>query len=261
LAFRKLAQEIQPPNLVATVGAGSGLDGIAMYETFRPRNLKMIDVNPNVIDITHSNLNNYFTNAAADLKWKVTLGNLCSPLAPEEADLIYANIPTLPGDPSQILSAMNSSSFFDPAWAPSCPKNLAKWNLALKHEFLLQAHRALRAGGSAVIALGVRMPAEAVDKLFRATGYGSFETVILDLKEQSQPKTVLSNYAMCQRSNGVEFEFYNPDALAHKPDTSLPLQDFKKALEPWRLTASEALVLSLFGHKIYHVIAILRAVK
>lgn len=261
LAFQKLALEIKKPELVATVGVGSGLDGIALHETLRPQNLMMIDVHPGVIGVARSNLRGYFKTIAPKQKWSVVLGNLCSPLKMGTADLIYANIPSMPGRPSRIFSGMNSSSFFDPAWVPLCAKNLRQNFLALQSEFLFQAMEKLKPGGSVVVALGVRMDADIVEYLFRHTaGYENFEAIVLDLKEQSQPEVVVAAHAKQEQKAGASFDFYTEHALTHMPDT-LKLKDFKRALKPWRISATEALTLSKRGEKVYHVIAILRAKK
>lgn len=261
LAFLKLAFTFKNFNLVATVGAGSGLDGIAMYETLRPNEIKLIDVNPAVIEVARSNLRNYFTKVRAHLEWDVVLGNLCSPLEPESADLVYGNIPTIPGNPSSILSSMNSSSFYDPAWASGAPTVLANNFLAHQYEFLRQARVALKPTKPAVTALGVRMAAPLVNDLFRAAGFDGYEPVLLDLKEQSQPEAVVLSYAKQEAAGGVEFDFYREGADTSILDSEFSLEALKGSLEEWQVSAQEALPLVDSGQKVYHVIGILAGFK
>jgi len=261
LAFLKLALAIKHFDLVASVGAGSGLDGIAMYETFRPKQLKLIDVNPAVIPIADSNLRDYFTKVRAQLKWEAILGNLCEPLEPESADLVYGNIPTIPGDPSGILDGMNSSSFYNPAWTKGAPKMLERSFLAHQYEFFRQAHAALKPTKPAVTALGVRVAAPLVNELFQAAGFDGYEVIVLDLKEQSQSKAVVTAYAKQERARGVEFDFYREGADTSILDSKPSLEAFKGSLEKWRVSAQEALTLVDAGQKVYHVIGILAGYK
>lgn len=261
LAFPKLALAIKRFDLVASVGAGSGLDGIAMYETFRPKQLKLIDVNPSVIRVARSNLQDYFMKVRARLEWDVLLGNLCSPLEPGSADLVYANIPTIPGNPSSILAAMNSSSFYDPGWIKDSPRAVANNFLALQYEFLRQARVVLKPARPAVIALGVRMPAPAVTELFLEAGFDGYEPVLLDLKEQSQPEAVVKSYAKQEAAGGVEFDFYREGANTSVLDSEFSLEALKGSLEEWRVSAQEALSLVDVGQKVYHVIGILAGFK
>lgn len=261
LAFLKLALAIKHFDLVATVGAGSGLDGIAIYEIFRPKQLKLIDVNPAVIEVAGSNLGEYFTKVRARVKWDVVLGNLCGPLEPESADLVYGNIPTIPGDPSRILVGMNSSSFYDPAWAKGSPKMLANNFLAHQYEFLRQARVVLKPGKPAVTALGVRMAAPLVNELFQAAGFDGYEPVILDIKEQSQPQAVVTAYAEQERASGVKFDFYREGATTSILDFDFSLEALKDSLQQWRVSAQDALALSDAGQKVYHIVAILQGKK
>jgi hypothetical protein len=261
LAFLKLALAIKHFDLVASVGAGSGLDGIGMYETFRPKRLKLIDINPEVIPIADSNLRDYFTKVRAQLKWEAILGNLCEPLEPESADLVYGNIPTIPGDPSGILDGMNSSSFYNPAWVKDSPKILEDNFLAHQYGFLRQARVALRPTKPAVIALGVRMTALAVERLFQEAGFDGYEPVILDLKEQSQPKAVIPSYAKQEAAGDVEFDFYREGAQDSILNSEFSLEALKGSLEEWRVSAQEALTLVDAGQKVYHVIGILAGYK
>ena len=261
LAFIKLAATIKELETVAVVGTGSGLDGIGIYETLRPKRLQLTDVHPKVIPVARLNLQNYFTTARAKVKWDVVLGNLCGPLLPESVDMVYANIPTIPGNPSRILTGMNSSSFYDPDWAKNCPVSLERNYLGLQYEFLRQARIALKPGGLAAVALGVRMNACLVEKLFCAAKFSGYEPVVLDLKEQSQPKAVVASYARQERSGGTSFDFYREESLQVRPGSKLSLPEFKQSLLEWKVSAQEAFRLVRRGEKIYHVIAILGGQK
>jgi hypothetical protein len=203
----------------------------------------------------------YFTKVRARLEWDVLLGNLCSPLEPESADLVYANIPTIPGNPSSILSAMNSSSFYNPGWAKDAPRVLVNNFLAHQYEFLRQARVVLKPAKPAVIALGVRMPAPAVAELFQNAGYDGYEPVLLDLKEQSQPEAVVASYAKQEATGAVEFDFYREGADTSILASEFSLEALKGSLEEWRVSAQEALALVGAGQKVYHVIGILAGFK
>ena len=261
LAFYKLALAIKHFDLVATIGAGAGMDGMAMNEIFHPKQIKLVEVNAEDIEVARSNLRRYFKKIKAQLKWDVVLGNLCSPLDPESADLVYANIPTIPGDPASVLTGMNSSSFYDPAWVKNPPKTLENNFLAHQYEFLKQARVVLKPAKPAVIALGVRMSPPAVTQLFQEAGFDGYEPILLDLKEQSQPQAVITSYAKQEQAGGLEFDFYREGANTSILESEFSLEALKGSLEEWRVSAQGALALVDAGQKVSHVIGILAGFK
>lgn len=261
LGFLKLVGVIKNPELIGIIGAGAALDGVAIYETLHPEELTLIDVNRSVLPDARKNLRQYFSKIAATVKWQVVHGNLCGPLKPGSADMIYGNVPTLPGKPSQIFAGMNSSSFYDPAWITDCPIDISRYYLPLQYEMLRQDREKLKPGGSAVMALGVRVPARLVTSMFQAARYDGYEALILDLKEQSQPKAVVTTYAGLERAGDVEFDYYVEEAFRNRQSTELHLADYKEFLAPWRVSAQQALQRATRGEKVYHVVSILRGVK
>lgn len=251
-----------------TVGTGPGLDAIGAAHLLRPEFLRVTDINPTAAEVALQNLRNNLPTgaqpviaASAGHLLGVELNEWGAGVEAPAPDVIYANLPNLPA--SQVdTGTMAAASYIDRRLIQGCPPDLDRTLLALQYHFLRQAREVLAPGGSAVIALGARMPAQVIQHLFHAAGL-RMEELYTGFKIQTQPDEVIAGYARAERENGAGFTFYNaaqvmtPGAL----DTPMTLEQRQWQWMARGLTAQQALRVHQQGHPIGHLVSILRGVK
>ncbi len=110
LGFQELKKQGFKPNSFATIGTGSGIDSIGVYELFHPKEIYQIDIHPNITEIAHRNAKALIGDGS---KIETFLGDLCQPLIERKikVDLVYANIPNLPSKESVFDKKVAASQF------------------------------------------------------------------------------------------------------------------------------------------------------
>ena len=243
LGFKELKKQGLKVESFATIGTGSGIDSIGVYELFKPKQIYQIDVHPNIIEVADKNAKALI---GGGVKIETFLGDLCQPLIDRniKVDLVYANIPNIPSKKSVFDKKIAASKFIDRD-PEDCPEILQKWYLTLQYLFLKQAKQVLKPGGAVVNALGIRVPYEIAEQLYPATGYKATDLVNI-YKIQSEPEDTLAGYSEQEKKAGVEFDFYDHEKawlfwqneLQQRKWTTPELKD---ALKPFRISATQAL--------------------
>jgi len=242
LGFQELKKRGFDPKSFATVGTGSGIDSIGVYEIFHTREIYQVDIHPNVPEIADRNAKKLIGDGASV---QTFLGDLCSPLIDRgiKVDLVYANIPNIPSD-ELVWDRKVSASQFTARDAEDCPQDLQKWLLTLQYLFLKQAHHILNPGGVVVDALGARVPHEFLKEVFTATGYKVDELVSI-YKAQSEREDVLPGYVKSELVDGIEFDFYDHEKAwpfwhSDLESKRLKTPELKEALRQFRISARQA---------------------
>ena len=242
LAFKNYAKQRNSVGTFATIGTGCGVDAIGANEFLKPRHIIITDVHPEVLPIAEQNLRR---NIPTQVMVTALLGDLCAPLIERglKADLIYANIPNIPSEDSELVySGRKSATFFEAGGIKACPDIFQKNLLAHQYLFLRQASDALNNGGEVIIAIGGRVPYTILERLFAENGFVPREMAAI-FKLQTEPYDVLPGYANAEK-NGIEFDFYRfepAQKIWQKLDhESLSGTQIKETLKEHRLSATEA---------------------
>lgn len=265
---RRLEAEGRACRHFITVGTGPGIDAIGAYHIFHPDFIRVTDINERAAQIALENLranlpkDSHVVSACSagnllevDLKaWDI------STQAPP-VDVIYANLPNIPAKDVDTTSS-KAATYVDEKLLKGCPENLDRYLLAFQYKFLQQAHEVLPQGGSAVIALGARVPYQTIRELFAAARL-RLEELFATFKIQTQPEDVISGYANAENERAVTFTFYDYDqvlasGLLNKPMTGEQMQ---QQLQPYALSSQQALVARQQGKRIGHIVSILRGIK
>ncbi len=128
-------------------------------------------------------------------------------------DLVYENLPNIPATEEIALErGINSGRFFDEPSAGAVPEPYGRYLLALHYRCLVDARPLVRRGGGVLTAIGGRMPHAMALDLHRACGYEP-ELLAFDVKRAVEPDLTVPPYALAERTNGVEFTFYAPEAI------------------------------------------------
>ena len=245
LGFLKLKQQGFRANSFATIGTGSGIDSVGVFEIFKPSKIYQVDIHPNVPELADKNAKAIIKSGAeVETFW----GDLCTPLVERniKVDLVYANIPNVPSD-DQVLDKKVSASQFKVSGrdVESCPEIFQKWLLVLQYLFLRQAKQILNPSGVVVDAIGARVPYEFLELLYTLNGYAVQELVSV-YKIQSEPEDAVPGYAKHEKEHGLEFDFYDHDKAwpfwqNELQSKNLKTPELKEALKSFRISASEAL--------------------
>ncbi len=241
----------------ASIGTGSGLDGIYGQKVFGARRVILSDSHPTVIPLAYQNARD---NIDEEIEILALTGNLCQPMqeAKLKADVLYANLPLIPD--ADVITGMRSSTYVRPDMLACTPEEYKKWLLGMKYVFLQNAWEVLEEHGSVVMSLGGRIPVALVQKMFAECGY-SYEELFTMLKIQSQPEDVLPGFASAEKGSGIEFDFYDmtdmEESIQHAP-LNMMADDFKEQLANHRLSATEALCQHLQSRKIGHIVQVMR---
>ncbi len=262
LGFQELKRQGFAPKSFATIGTGSGIDSIGVYEILGPTKIYQVDVHPNVLELAHKNAAGII-GRGADIE--TVQGDLCEPLIKRDVkvDLVYANLPNIP-DENLVFERKVTASRYVVRDPEDCPEVLQKWLLELQYLFVKQAKQILNPGGVIVDAIGARVPFEALEQVFTANRCRASELVSL-YKVQSEMEDTLSYYAK-NEGNGVEFDYYDHEKawlfwqkeLEHKRWAT---PELKEALKPFRVSAKQASeAFEKEGRQFGHVCSIFKAI-
>jgi hypothetical protein len=271
---KRLNHEGRSVSSLAIVGIGSGVEGILAGRLFQPELTGLIisDIDHIVVSGAYHNI---FINTTVNTGLDIIhlIGSLCEPIAKVglDVDLIYGNIPNLPaaGDEDLSLGA-EKGTFIMPqvyeGYEP--PEEFIGWALGSQFAYLQSAKKVLPVGGSVVTALGGRMPIDIVERLFTACDL-KLEDIVVGFKEQTEALIDFQGYHRLEQEYGVSFEFYlyqqAMDLMEQEgiknPSTGISSRELKTLLEPFRVSAGEALVLYEQKVPVGHTVNILRGVK
>jgi methylase of polypeptide subunit release factors len=245
----------------ASVGSGGGIDAVAAAHIFDPKRMSISDIDSGLAGLAERNI---LRNIPHRLKLVVSSGHLFGgTVLPEDEDVfdvVYANLPNIPAADTVLDKPMARATFIDESVREGCPEHFDRYLLALQYQFLQKAKQYLKTGGSAVIALGGRIPYEVIEDMF-ATCDLRLEELHARLKVQTQPKDVIGGYAKAEEENGVDFTFYCLDEVAEIQLEGLSCKEMQEALKPFALSANEALGYMKAGREVAHLVYMLRGVK
>lgn len=257
-----LLKEGKQVQTFATIGTGSGVDAIGAHAIFHPQQLILTDIHPLVIPVARQNTQRYLKQAASQTTVLALHGDLCEPLRQQalRADVIYANLPLIPFTGENLLDHMCTSTFVSPDLFSQVPGQYSKWLLGMVCVFLQDAKSVLPPGGSVVVNLGGRVPLELIQQLFMDCGY-TYTELYTTCKQQTQPADVLPGFCQAEQRAGVEFDFYEYEAVQpfiNRFSAHLSAKEIKQTLLPYRVSATAALKLYQQGKKIGHVVQVIR---
>ncbi|GEM_PF-2269084 len=269
----KLDREKKEVTTAAIVGICSGVEGITFTRVFAPTLKKLIvtDVTEDILLETVKNI----SNGSEGLGVEVTplLGSFCEPLelAGIKVDVVHANIPNLPSTGEEDLRLGAEKGTFLPAslyegYHP--PIEFVGWALGAQFAYLESAKRILEKGGSVVTELGGRVPYALVEKLFDQLEL-DLEEVIVGYKEQTEALIDFLGYHRMEKEYGVIFEFYPLEKLEtvfqvnniKNPTSAFIGKEVKRLLEPYKISAEEALQFFERGEAVGHTVHIFRGTK
>lgn len=257
-AFQRLQSRLQAQGssvrTFSTIGTGPGLDAVGASHIFHPQHVIATDIKPEVLPVARQNI----LKNMADGNAQVTIlpGNLCAPLreAGLTVDLAYGNLPLLPDDN---VSGMRSSTFAIREQFEQVPETYRQYRLAMIYLFLNDARASLNHHGRVLVSLGSRVPDKLIHKLFSDCRY-SCSRLCTMLKRQTQPQEVLEGFAEAEKEHRIAFDFYRYDqaaaAVGAEPDMSVSTFEYKRALRPYRVNATEALAIfknEAIGHGVH----------
>lgn len=254
--FQALTQDPQRCiRTFATVGTGPGLDAIGAAHIFRPTHVIATDMNALVLPVAEKNILDHVPDSS--VRVRVLHGNLCAPLREAGfcADLIYANLPLLPAHAASLIHGMRSSTFAPQEILATAPEVYRQYQLGMIYQFLCDARSSLTENGSVAINLGGRVPFSLIRQMFMDCGY-TYRDLFVMVKKQSQPDDVLPGFSRAEEDTGIEFDFYHHDAAleALPSDASMSAVSLKDFLQPFRVSAREALTLHKKGIEIAHIV-------
>lgn len=243
----QLITEGRPTETFASIGTGSGIDGVFAHRIFRPRRIILSDCHEAVTPLADQNARD---NIKDDTEIITLTGNLCEPMRERglKADIIYANLPLIP-EKGDVSAGMLSSTFAPSDFLDKAPEEYRRYLLGMKYLFLKDAKDVLTERGSVVVNLGGRVPVDLVKQMFRECGY-TYQELFRMFKVQSQPEEVLPGFAKAEARHGIEFDFY------FKPFFR-PLE-FNERLVESRLNAAGALRLHEQGGTVCHIVQVIR---
>ena len=258
---------------LAIVGIGSGVEGITDIFTFKDTLQKLIvtDIDAEILNGTVANIQKFAKKFNVHLI--PLIGSFCEPIKQQryKIDLVHANIPNLPSSGSEDLSkgaekgTFLESSLYE-GYNP--PEKFVGWAMGAQYAYLQSAKKILQKGGSVVTELGGRMPLYLMSKLFEECNLG-FQEIYVGFKEQTEALIDFIGYHRMEEQYGVTFEFYlfnkSKKALSKigqkNINSTISGIEIKKLLEPYKVSAGEALELYKKGIKIGHTVHILRGIK
>ena len=269
--FREILDaEHRVVNDIGIVGICSGVEGIAVVQIFKDTLQKLIvtDIDDEILSGTVINIGN--SAKGTEIKVLPAVGSFCEPIeqAGVKVDFVHANIPNLPSTGEEDLTKGAEKGTFLPSslyegYAP--PEKFVGWALGAQFAYLTSAKHVLKPEGSIITELGGRVPISVVEELFEACGLKMSE-VIVGFKEQTEALIDFIGYHRMETNYGVSFEFYRfeegKDALAKhgvtEPTWSMTGVEIKKIIEPYKVSAGEALDLYHQGVAVGHTVHLFR---
>jgi hypothetical protein len=256
---------------VAIVGIGSGVEGIAAITIFQPELKRLIvsDVDSEILDGTVVNIQDCIQDT--NLQLVPVVGSFCEPIeqAGYKVDLVHGNVPNLPSTGEEDLSQGAEKGTFLPSslyegYSP--PEKFVGWAMGAQYAYLMSARNILKPGGSVITELGGRMPLQLVDELFVACGYEHMEEVIVGFKEQTEALIDFLGYHRMEKAYGVSFEFYIYKEAKklleqrgfHNPTHNVSGREIKELLNPYKVSAGEAVGLYKKNVAVGHTVHLFR---
>ncbi|KAE8133790.1 hypothetical protein BDV38DRAFT_274004 [Aspergillus pseudotamarii] len=258
----------------ATIGTGSGTDMIAALETFPDLEFgAMTDLHTSVVSAAKRNVlnatDNYAPCRAVAKGIYAAAGDLLLPLRDQEAfDLIYENLPNIPLPTTKsLVDGQISSTFIGDRTADRVPVHVSQALLDLHYICLYQARvmRLIKSSGAILSSMGGRVPVQSMLDMADAAGYSS-RVVSLTWKIQSEPETVIGEYAENQKKGLGKYYFYPTSALGtafgdlSPAAAGLRAAQIEQNLHPHRLDAVAALEQYHAGVEIGHTVYVMASV-
>jgi methylase of polypeptide subunit release factors len=265
-----LRQEGKKAETVAIVGIGSGVEGIAAAHVFKDEIKRLIitDVDEGISEGAMHNLRNAVPDK--NLEMISLVGSFCEPIekAGCKVDFVHGNIPNLPATGLEDLSrGAEKGTFLLSATYEGYhpPREFLGWALGAQFAYLKSAKKVLAPGGSVVTELGGRVPLGMFEKLFDSCGLG-LQEVIVGFKEQTEALIDFEGYHRLEMEFGTSFEFYLYDesrALLEKngienPSFKITASEMKKLLEPYKISAGDAVAMHHKNIPVGHPVLLLR---
>jgi methylase of polypeptide subunit release factors len=259
IAFRAFARigAAAPVRDVLIIGTGNGVDALGAAEILDPRSLTVTDLFESGLAVSRANVEAHLDDGAIDLAFHA--GDLLAGVPPDRLfDLVYENLPNIPARPgAQMARGTISGRFFEDDGL-EVPSPYGEYLLALHHRFLGEVRERVRPGGGVLTALGGRVPDQVLLGLHRGLGYAP-ELAAFDLKVQVEPMLVVPGYAREEERTGVEFRYYDAEAVAVVAEArgeGLDGQELLDAvaarIETLAMTAREAERRALAGEAVAH---------
>ncbi|KAK2757996.1 hypothetical protein FQN54_004402 [Arachnomyces sp. PD_36] len=278
----------------ATIGTGSGTDMIAALETFPDLEYgAMTDLHQSVVNAAKRNVlaatDKSISRRSVAKSIYASAGDLLVPLRGQEAfDLIYEyvsrrkpypllaqnlckmdrNLPNIPlTTTGNLEDGQVSSTFIGDRTEDRVPAHVSEALLDLHYICLYQARvtRLIKPTGTILSSMGGRVPLQAMLDMADAAGY-SGRVVSLAWKIQSEPETVIGEYAENQRKGLGQYYFYPTSALAAafgdlpSAAAALHASQIERNLFHHRLDAETALEQHHAGVEIGHTVYVLASV-
>jgi hypothetical protein len=198
---------------VLIVGTGNGLDALGAADIFFDlRTLTVTDLYDESLSVARDNVVAHLEDTG-DIELSFHAGDLLSCVPSERPfSLVYENLPNIPASAELELRRGAIGGRFFEAAELEVPKFFEAHLLALHHRCLHEAWPRVRTGGGVLTAIGGRMPHDVAFELHRACGYRP-ELVAFDVKLQVEPQLMIPPYSRAEARNGVEFTFYEAEAI------------------------------------------------
>ncbi len=266
VAFQRLSGSAQVRSF-ATIGTGPGVDAIGALHAFNNlETLVLTDIDEKVVPVAKRNVERY----VGVVSFVALVGSLCRPLREHDikVDLIYENLPNIP-DADDVVAGYGKASRYKAGSFDLSDEQAKKYLLESHLAFLIEAKESLNQKGSVICSIGGRVPYNILRSTIESAGY-QFQELVAGLKVQTEAKEVLLGYAKAEKGN-IIFGFYRYDEAVRflestgmkRPFIELQGDKLKELLEPYRISANEALVLYQKdqSYKIGHTVHMIRAVK
>lgn len=258
---------------IGIVGICSGVEGIAVVQIFKDtlRELIVTDIDDEILQGTVINISHASQNTNVTVL--PVMGSFCEPIerAGAMVDFVHANIPNLPAHGDEDLTKGAEKGTFLPeqlydVYNP--PNEFVGWALAAQYAYLQSAKKIIPSGGSVITELGGRVPMPIVQKLFAACDL-HLEEIIVSFKEQTEALIDFKGYHALEEQYGTAFEFYryieSKKILAEhdlsEPTSTVSATEIKSLLEPYKVTAGEALNLYQQNIPVGHTVHLFRGIK
>lgn len=258
---------------IGIVGICSGVEGIAVAYIFSPQleNLIVTDIDKEILQGTVINLKN--STQQFDFEVTPLIGSFCEPI--EEigrmVDLVHANVPNLPsrGD-EDLTKGAEKGTFLPPSlyeWYQP-PEKYLGWAMGAQYAYLASAKKVVRDGGTIITELGGRMPIPIVRELFHELNL-ELQEVIVGFKEQTEALIDFTGYHTLEREYGNRFEFYLyneskkilQENRIENPTSIISAEEYKQLLEPFTVSAGEAIELYTAGIPVGHTVHLFRGIQ
>lgn len=258
---------------IGIVGICSGVEAIAIVEIFKDtaQSLAVTDIDAEILEGTIRNISGVSNKYSIPVT--PLIGSFCEPIdeAGLTVDLVHANIPNLPALGTEDLTKGAEKGTFLPAQlyeGYNPPTKFVGWAMGAQYAYLESAKRILKDGGTIITELGGRMPLSLVQDLFDAVGL-RLQEFYVGFKEQTEALIDFIGYHRMETQYGVTFEFYRYDEskkmLADQGYTNIDSRisgaELKRSLEPFKVSAGEALELHKKGMAIGHTVHLFRGMK